>query len=351
MASCVTKNRFRICAFAFVAGGLLLAGCRDHDGVAPRLPENKKKTNMFNASQLGKDRKTTLAALRQSQHSIFQSLGPHRITAASTLKIWRGKAKKSKAKASRKKTLKLTLSLLQAKDGAYSISKNTDPQYGQHVIWHQGFLYTRLRYNPWTKRRPVNAREPRVLRDRLVSFLPAYVELLAPHMTIRKSGQTQLFGRQAHELTLSLGRPKSVGNKRRSKAQNASEISSSKDNAVNRAPARIWRRSIVVSKLTGKVLLDTKTGVPLKVSLAAQWSFVLAEKPGATGIPQGFDEKRRGETSLQLTQTIEPTAAVSIAPPTKDKIVDPYRRRLEIERQMVVGERSVDPNWSKRDDG
>ena len=69
--------------------------------------------------------------------------------------------------------------------------------------------------------------------------------------------------------------------------------------------------------------------------------------PPVTGVPSRLDPELEGRLELELDQKVTQVGSVSpIAPPEK-MVRTLERRRLELERQMLTGERPIPPDWRK----
>ncbi len=215
------------------------------------------------------------------------------------------------------------------KEGHFEGTKKTHPQYGQEVIWTGDWLYTRLRYSKYTRRKPT-PQEPPQIADRLVGLLPAYARLLRRFLSVKetggKTGKETLLDREVIRVSLQLA-------------------PQPRQQKPPRAAARTWRQTIAVTTLTGTALLDAKTRVPLSVDLKARWTFhpPQGSPPANTGIPTKINTAAEGTMDLQFTQAItEIGKSVPIMPPPTEQVLeDPNRIRLEIERQMLTEELPV----------
>jgi hypothetical protein len=264
-------------------------------------------------SQLGKSRRITLLALTAKQHEINARLGAHQVTCETLLStVLEGNLT---SRVEQKVVLRVD------RRGQYRAEKTTHPQYGQEVIWTGGWLYPRLRYSSFIRRRP-RPGEPEEIVDRLVGMLPAYLRLLGRFLTLKPDGREQYEGRPTVRIVLSLNDQPAAPPSRFPRAQQ-------------------WRASMSVKTLTGRVLLDAKTGAPLQVSLNARWSFHPPSSTAlpATGIPTQIEAKRAGTTELIFRQKATALGQIPlILAPAPEEVTDPRRLRLELERQVLTGE-------------
>ena len=215
---------------------------------------------------------------------------------------------------------------------SFHLRKDTHEQYGQEVILHDGWLYTRLRHSKFVRRRPREGEADQIL-DRMASYLPDYAALLGPFLKMEPAGKGKLGSREGAKMRLSLREtPLPAG-------------------PAARGPARRWRSSVAVTALSGEILFDLLTGVPLSVDLKARLTFK-APRPGkvapANGIPSVLSDKLKGTMTLALTQRVDQVGEVGALkpPPAEDTVTDVRRRRLDHERQLFSGERTLPEDWS-----
>lgn len=303
--------------FPIAVAALLCMGSRESAAQAPEpaAPEAKK------APAAGKE--TPRAALILPGRALATRLGPHRLTCqARTSSAVTGYA-------SREVVQQMTWRV--DADGAFHARKNTHEQYGQEVILTGGWLYPRLRHSKFVRRKPREGEAARIL-DRMASYLPDYLGLLRRFVEVTSAGKATYEGRPALKVKLSL----------KETPLPAPESAAS--------PARRWRSDLVVTALSGVVLLDAQTRVPLSAQLKARLTFK-APRPGkkapASGIPSVVSDKLKGTMTLSLTQRVDRLGKVSaITPPAEEETIsDVRRRRLELERQLFSGERSIPDDW------
>jgi len=288
----------------------LLCGCpADSEDRQPKGPGPEATVKRTAA----KKALPAIDAMSLSQMAVFSRLGAHRLTCKSTLQT------KVSGAAPRVVTQQMVLSV-DAK-GSFSAAKHTGQQHGQEVVWTGGWLYPRQRHGKFLRRRPRTG-EPREIADRLAGYLPAYVELLSPHLVLKPQGETTHEQRKALRVSLALA------------------PGAAKPGAAATAPRR-WRQTIKVQSLEGMILLDAQTRVPLSVDLTAAWSFTPppAGLAPASGIPTRLDTGKAGAMTLRFNQRVTHVGKVElIRPPAAAQVMDPRRVRLERERQMFSGE-------------
>jgi hypothetical protein len=188
-----------------------------------------------------------------------------------------------------------------------------------------------MRYSKFIRRR-LRHGEPASITDRMVGYLPAYIELLGPFIAVEGAGRKSHEGREAVLVKLKL-------NSRPSPPRSS------------RSPARRWRETIAAKEIKGDVLLDAQTGAPLRARLAASWTFNLPASGNApaSGIPEQVDRNQVGTMKLSFEQRVSGIGkAVTIERPSDEEIESTLRRRLEIERQILMGERPLPSALKKK---
>jgi hypothetical protein len=294
---------------------VLLGGCRGK--TEQDTPSPSRSTSKLDTARLG-ERVVTLRALAMPHHVIAKHLGAHRVSCRSTLK--------THVPSFSERSVTQQLSMAVDAEGRFAATKNTDPQHGEEVVWTGSWLYPRLRHSKFVKRRPRDVREPRRVADRMYGLLPGYVELLGRFMTVKAAGDGKVGGRKVVKVTLGLA-------------------ADPRPMTAEQAPSRRWRHSVVARKLKGTAALCAKTGVPLAVDLQAEWDFhpPAPGKVPASGVPARLDKKNVGRMALELRQRLSDVGGkVSVTPPDPSQVDQEVRRvRLELERQMLTGERPV----------
>ena len=302
------------------------AGCSSEAKKAPqaqtKTANGKHVLPRLAIDKVGSDRSATVAALRSSQAALASALGAYAVESKSKLT--------ASVPSVVKKQSNVVLSFRRDKAGQYHGVKNTSKHYGLEVIWRDGWLYRRLRHSRFTRRRLGN-KASAVYADRIYGSLPAYVALLGPFLSTSAGAPAKHLGRDAIKVSLS-------------KAKTPRPPTRVADHV-----ARKWRRKIDVRTLVGHALFDKKTGVPLVVKLDATWTFVPPKGMPASGIPTEFSAAGVGKMTLSFQQRVTTIGAIAaiVRPKKGDLVLDARRLRLEIERQIVVGERVMPSHWPK----
>lgn len=295
---------------------LSLPGCQEQKAKGPAAPTSATKNEAAIKA-------TPKAALFTPGHTLAARLGPHRLTCKATT------SSSVPGYPARKVVQEMAWTV--DRDGNFHARKNTHEQYGQEVILAGGWLHSRLRHSKYVRRKPREREAARIL-DRMASYLPDYADLLARFLKLEQGGAGKLGSRAGTKIKLSLrDKPAPVGD----------EVP---------GPARRWRSSAEVTALSGEVLMDGETGVPLSVDLKARLTFQ-APRPGkaapANGIPAVLSDKLTGTMTLALSQRVDRLGEVGPikAPPEEETVTDVRRRRLELERQILSGERPLPEAW------
>jgi hypothetical protein len=308
-------------ALALLLAGSLL-GCQDRRALPARVsPARREQQRPLDPASLGQDPRATLRALRMPAHRVVASLGAFRLTGSSRLI--------TELPGSPKQEIDEEVTVRVDAKGQYAAQKTTHPQYGHEVIWTGGWLYPRLRWNRYVRRRPEGDEPPRLL-DRLTGFLPAYVGLLRRFIRVELVGRETYAGREAVRIKLALA---------------ASPGAAPPEDR----PARGWRRTLQVSLLEGEAHLDALSGAPLHAELAARWTFN-APAPGPlppSGIPERIDASLVGKTELRFSLKLADLGHVAPIkpPPEAETVQSPRLTRTEIERQMITGELPIEDDW------
>jgi hypothetical protein len=291
--------------------GLVLAcgGCRGERGAARRRSWASERTSGGQPA--------ALAALMMPHAAMRAGLGAHRVKLYARLERMVDKAGTT--------AIEQSVELSVDSNGGFAGRKNTHRQYGNEVIWTGRKLYSRSRYGKFLERDPSDPDEPKRIAERIYGLLPAYLRLLEPAIELESGGHGTRAGRKAERLRL----------------ERTAEPS---ERPQATSPAREWRETVEVQSLSGIAWLDEQSGAALKVSLDARWTYALpAGPPPESGVPEQLDPKARGTMRLRLSQFIDQIGSVPLvsAPARRVTVSDERRLRLEIERQMVVGERPI----------
>lgn len=313
-----SRKVWLIALYGLFAG---LPACSTQRGSAPPARRRVRSAYRLRVEALGSDRKESLRALEMPQKEVHKRLGAFSLRLRSKQRV--------SLPGQKLRQLDQDVTLSVDAKGQYQLVKNTHPQYGREVRFVSGKLYPRLRYGQFLARAPRSPEEAWEIAERGAGLLGAYARLLGRFTDLQQKGRAERAGRPV--LTLELSR-------RAKPLALAGELP-----RVQR-----WRRSLRVEALSGRISLDARSGAPLAAKLEARWNFRLpAKAEPRTGIPIGLAQGR-GRVSLTFELELVAGKVEAITPPAAEAIVDVRRRRLELERQMVEGERPFDPLYRQR---
>jgi len=316
------KWRSSALAWLLMCATVAISACADKQdlegGVARKGSPKTEPARKIGAAQ-------ARAALLMSHHELWEGLKGHRVHASAKLtRRLQGRAPL---------VVDQTLDLRIDQAGRYHLSKDTHPQYGLEAIWAGDWLYLRHRHGRFARRQPTDLNEPSRIANRAYGFAAAYFRLLGRWIAFADAKEGRVGERAAVLLRMRMREPDSREPPQGSVSQR-------------------WRNSIRVKSLSGYVWVDRRTGAPLEIQLNARWSFA-PPKGGipATGIPTDVDHKREGIMTLKYQQRVREIGKIrglTTSPP--DWVIAKVRRhRLEIERQMIMGERPLSHGWSDRE--
>ena len=281
--------------------GLAVAGCGRSRGVpdkdlgnlvlAPPPPDEHVDVAkaVHDPAELGR-------ALMLPQHVIAQALGPVAMSVATETSV--DEAGKQVSELNDRATVEMG-------DGAaYHAVYDNSADYGREVIFTGGTLYLRPRYQRWHARAPETAGEPQALRDSFTSAIGATWDLLAPGAELTDGGQAEVAGRPGRRIVVSLAKlPK------KPPAETLSQ--------------RAWRQTRTVDALSGEVVLDAHSGVPLRVKLA-----------GAIGYAR---DGQHFEMKLSVGGEVTSIGkAAAIAAPAEDQVVATPERLREVDDRDLL---------------
>lgn len=184
--------------------------------------------------------------------------------------------------------------------GNFHLEHTNNHDLGKEAVLLDGVLYTRQRYGTFLDRGAEREFAAK-LREEAWRVLGATLDPLSPWLDVTREGD---------RLTLA------KAPRRRAVPLPDSDF-----------PGRSWRKTVLVSSLTGWVLLDGD--VPTDAELRASWSFIRDGKPGRADL----------EYTRYLTRG-------SLSIPRPEAIPTPTRQRIEPDRQFLLGEPGITPSES-----
>ncbi len=219
-------------------------------------------------------------------HSIAVGvLGAHEVAASSSVRVTKGGVVVTDL--SDKTIIRLDA------NGNYLATADNNSDYGRHAIFVDEMLYLRPRYGKYHRRAPANRDEPNQILDQMHATSAAYFELLFTGAELSDRGNVTAAGRAARQIDIKLSPNKSPRPK-------------------ESLSHRRWRESISVDQLTGTVILDSDSGIPLKVSITGELRFVKDQTPMTMKLAAEHEFSSVGEVAA-----IErPSPDLSVSAPT-----------------------------------
>lgn len=187
--------------------------------------------------------------------------------------------------------------------GDYHATADNSADYGREVIWLGGQLYLRPRYASWHQRGPEDADEPAAIRDQIAAVLGDYFALVARGAELSDKGPRQVAGRAGHVIELKLA-PTAHAAPHATLTQ------------------RAWRDGVVVTAMTGEIVLDDERGFPLAGKLTAEARFERDGKPLVMAIA--------------VTHTVEATPAPTLTAPPPEHTVGTALRSTEVDERNTL---------------
>ena len=313
--------------FAIVAL-CLTAGCGRSEAVADGdLPglvvEARKADPPLDVAAAAKDPAELGRALAKPYRAVLAAIGPHTVAINTTITVEEAGKPIS--------DLSDHAQIENGTGGAYHAVYTNSADYGREATYvpgpagtgsgsdvATGTLYLRPRYQRWHARAPESADEPAALRDQYFDAIDATWDLLAPGAELVDRGAADVGGRTGHKIEI-----------KRAAAPTKP--------AAEPLAQRKWRESRAVEAVSGEIVLDAKTGMPLAVTL--------------TGIVSFARDGRRFTMKVALDSTISGLgSAVEItAPADPDVVATPERMREVDDRDYLL--QGIAPPLRRNPDG
>ncbi len=189
--------------------------------------------------------------------------------------------------------------------GAWRGEYTNTADYGREVVFVDGKLYLRPRYQKWHARAPETADEPATLRDGFFAPVAATWELLAPAAELTDLGPAQIGGKNGRKIAIKLA-------------------ATPRPNPAETIAQKKWREQRTIDEVSGEVVLDADKGAPMSVKLAGSVGFMR-------------DGRRfRMRVSLTSTVTAVGSAATITVPATTDVVTTPERLREVDDRDYLL---------------
>lgn len=304
---------------ALISAFLVFAiGCSSAKTESPEI--RKEKKDSLDHRDLKSSPTTIFKAATMPWYLVYQRLGAYELELSSESTIERGKEKE---------TVKQSLRLRYDERGNFQLIKNTSKAYGLEIRHVDGQLYIKRRYGKFYQRSPQDPNEVNELIDKTANLFSAYLRLVAQRFDIRPI-------KEVYEAKRSIIQYDILRNEKL------------KSKPRYRQRAKLWRNTLEVDRLKGKLELDKKTSVPLKLSLTTRYRFSAAKDLPRSGLPKEFSSDKVQVSINYAHQLKKLVSAKPIDKPSKNELIDIRRRRLELERQMIKGEHPLDPNWKEK---
>jgi hypothetical protein len=159
----------------------------------------------------------------------------------------------------------------QTATGEFEVHADMDPglgpgtDTGKDVAWTGGMTYARARYAPWRERPTDRGRDARRYRDESFLAPRAVARLLGPGLELRAAGGADALRRAAKRFTFSLSKGAAAAP---APARPADPAPPDEDTKRRRA----FLDGLRPQTATGDLVLDSATGMPLRLRLAATFS-------------------------------------------------------------------------------
>lgn len=190
--------------------------------------------------------------------------------------------------------------------------------YGREVIFADGMLYLRPRYQRWHGRDPEHPDEPHEIRDSFFAPIAATWELVGPGAELTDQGTAEISGRAGKKIAVKL-------------APDAPKL------PVETLTQREWREKRSIDALSGEIVLDADKGVPLAVKLTATVGF-------------SRDGRRFAmKVSIDASASAIGQPVAVAAPPADQVVATPERLREVDDRDFLL--QGIAPPLRRNPDG
>jgi hypothetical protein len=285
---------------AFAAMGSALAGCADSQQTSDRELGNLvhapvERIEPIATGRAASDVGELTRALALKHRVMAPELGDHRVVAATTVEVREGDQVVE--------NLRTDITIDAASTGRFHLLSNNTADYGRETIFVDGALYLRPRYGRWHRRMPTTPDEPAQILDEGFAMSMATWDLLAPAAAVEDGGPVTIGGRPGRAIRITTARAPAPLPRE--------ELSQRK-----------WREQRTIAAVTGTVVLDEKSGIPMNVKLAGQVGFV-----------------REGRTfvmNVTCEHTLEAMTVAVAAPEASEVVATPERAREVDDRNALL---------------
>lgn len=242
-------------------------------------------------------------AVTAPHHHVSTLLGAHKFAGTSSIRVSEG--------GQEVELLSDTTAITIDAKGRYHAKLENSKDYGREVYFVDGTMYLRPRYGKFHRRKPAADEEPARVRDEIFGTLAANWELLFTRAELSDMGQVEVAGRSGKKIQIKA-------------------TPQDKARPTEKLTQRKWRESITVSDVSGEIVLDTQTGIPLQAKLS--------------GTIQFSREGKNLEMKVEVTHAISSVgAAADVAAPPDDQTVATQRRGREPDDRQTLLEGIAPP--------
>lgn len=229
----------------------LVLGCGRSEGVPDEQLGNlviapKTKADPIDVARAAKEPRELTRALLLPYRDVVAALGPHTYRLSSETIVDEGGKQVEQLSDQTKIEL--------GDKDAFSAVYTNSADYGREVMFVDGKLYLRPRYQRWHGRDPEPPDEPIAIRDSFYEPIAATWDLLGPAAELTDQGSAEAAGRPGKKIAIKLS-----PEHRAIPAETLSQ--------------RKWREKRSIEALSGEVVLDAESGVPLSVNLSGAVGF------------------------------------------------------------------------------
>lgn len=294
---------------------LALAGCGRSPGVADEelgqlVVAPKTKAEPINVAKAAKDPAELSRALARPYREMAAALGTHTFSLNTATTV--DEAGKQVSQLSDHTVIEL------GANDSFHASYTNSADYGREVLFLDGKLYLRPRYQRWHGRAPETADEPASVRDSYAEAIFATWDLLAPGAELTDAGAAQVAGRNGHKIVVKLA-------------------PTPRTPPAEPLVQRKWREKRAVEAVAGEIVLDEETGVLLSARLQGIVSF---SRDG-----RRFAMKLNADASVAAIGS----AAVLTAPPETEVVATPQRLKEVDDRDFLL--QGIAPPSRRNPDG
>lgn len=242
-----------LCLVVWLVVGLALAaGCGRDGGVADsELGElvlaPRAADHAIDVAAAAADARELGRAVAMPHGRLAAALGPHHLAITSSFEVTEA------GQVVEQQTDEVALDF--ASPAAWHGVSNNSADYGREILFVDGALYLRARYQRWHQRPPTTDAEPEKLRERFADAGAATWDLLSPAIAVADKGATTSNGKPARKIAIT-----TAAEPRKPAAEPLAQ--------------RKWRERRAVEAVEGEAVLDASSGALLALSLRGTVGFM-----------------------------------------------------------------------------